>query len=90
MIPQFLLKLLFGQDILSQTGPGIAVRTECDWLRIVYQKMGGNVLDIPRDCCKMYGVRCRNGDVTSINWINQALTGSIPSEIRHLVNLQSL
>jgi hypothetical protein len=90
MIPHFLLKFLFNEDILSQAGQSISAMTDCDWVRIIYQKMGGNVKLIPKDCCSMNEIRCINGYVTDINWNNQLLTGFIPSELGNLVNLQKL
>jgi hypothetical protein len=90
MIPQFLLWLLFTQCILAQTAPDIAAQTDCDWVRIIYEKMGGNVRRVPEDCCIMYGVTCTDGMVTSVVWSSQGLTGSIPEELRNLVNLHKL
>ena len=80
IIPQFLLWLFFNQCIVAQT--------DCHWLRIIYQKMGGNVRWIPEDCRRMDEIICTDGLVTQIRWINQDLIGSIPSEIGNLVNLQ--
>ena len=80
MIPRFLLKLLFGEEISAQ----------CDWVRIIYEKMGGDVNSIPENCCQMDGVSCKDGHVKGILWIEQGLTGSIPQEIGNLVDLQQL
>ena len=82
MIPQLMLWLLFNQCILA--------KTDCDWLVIIYSKMGGDVNSVPRDCCRMDGVRCTDGDVTSISWAGYGLKGSIPPEVGHLVNLEVL
>jgi hypothetical protein len=90
MIPQFLLRLLFTQCILAQTAPDIAVQTDCDWIRIVYKKMRVNSRSIPEDCCIMYGVTCTDGMVTSVDWKSHDLAGSIPEELRNLVNLHKL
>jgi hypothetical protein len=86
MIPKFLLWLLFNQCILAQA-------TECDWVRIIYRKLGGNAQHIPEDCCRMRGVECADGHVVQIDWspwYRQGLKGSIPPEFGNLVNLQKL
>ena len=81
MLLRFLLKLLFGEEISAQ----------CDWVRIIYEKMGGDVNSIPENCCQMDGVECsQDGHITGINWNQQGLTGSIPQEIGNLVNLKKL
>jgi hypothetical protein len=82
MIPQLMLWLLLNQCILAET--------DCDWLRLIYHRMGGDVNSVPRDCCRMDGVRCTDGDVTSIYWEDQGLTGSLPEELGNLVNLRQL
>ena len=82
MISQFLLQLLLTQCILAQT--------DCDWVRIIYQKLGGNVSRILEDCCIMYDVTCTDGMVTEIYWSDQGLTGSIPEELSNLENLELL
>ena len=76
------LNFLFGQDHIS--------RTDCHWVRIIYQKMGGNVKRIPDDCCRRNGIVCTDGHVTTINWNYLGLTGSIPPEIGMLVGLREL
>jgi hypothetical protein len=82
MIHELLLKLFFGKDILAHT--------DCDWLRIVYRKMDKSK-SIPRDCCSMHGIRCNTyGHIKEIDWSNQDLSGSIPSEIGMFVQLESL
>ena len=83
MMTQLLLWPLLTQCILATN--------DCHWLRIIYGKMGGDVSEIPDDCCEMEGVRCnREGQVVIINWSNKDLEGFIPSEIGNLVNLKSL
>ena len=83
MIRQFLLWLLFNQCILA--------KYDCHWLGIIYEKMGGDVSQIPQDCCEMDGVQCtQDGSVTSISWNGKGLTGSISQEIGNLVHLQEL
>jgi hypothetical protein len=53
--------------------------------------MGGDVLNIPDDCCEMIGIKCtQDGHVTKIHWSHQELSGSIPSEIGNLANLEDL
>ena len=80
---QILFLFLFTRCILAHN--------ECDLLKIIYEKLGGNVLDVPEDCCRMNGVTCTvNGHVTAISWSHQNLTGSIPPEIGMLANLQEL
>jgi hypothetical protein len=79
---QLVLGLLLTKCIIAQN--------ECHWLRIIYRKMGGGAV-ISWDCCRMNGVFCtEDGHVTGINWSRQGLTGSIPSEIEKLVNLEEL
>jgi hypothetical protein len=82
MIPHFLFWLLFNQCILA--------KTDCDWLVIIYYKMGGNINSVPQDCCRMHGVECNDGHVTGIYWEDQGLKGSIPKELGNLVNLRWL
>jgi hypothetical protein len=83
MIPKFLLWLLFNQCILAQA-------TECDWVRIIYEKMGGNVLHIPEDCCTMIGIHCAFGRIARIDWSNEELTGTIPPELGNLIVLSHM
>ena len=83
MIPHLILWLLFNQCILA--------KTDCDWLRIIYSKMGGNVNSVPQDCCRMDGVRCtQDGYVKNLFLDSRGLTGSIPQELGNIVNLQKL
>jgi hypothetical protein len=83
MLTQFLSKLF--PFLLIPAQP------DCDWVQIIYSKMGGNVNSIPRDCCRMDGVRCNSdGHVTELIWVYQDLTGFIPPEIGNLANLQKL
>jgi hypothetical protein len=78
---------------------------QCDWVLSIWQKMGGyTILDdfsTKTGCCYylgsatqssgITGVRCRpDGTVTEIIWRNIGLTGSIPGEIKSLVNLERL
>ena len=64
--------------------------SECDWVRIIYGKMGGDVSEIPNDCCEMEGVKCEQGAVTMLRWNQQGLNGCIPAEIEKLTNLKVL
>jgi hypothetical protein len=82
MIPQLMLWLLFNQCILAET--------DCDWLRLIYYKMGGDVNSVPRDCCRMDGVRCTDGYVKNLFLDSRGLTGSLPEELGNLVNLEWL
>jgi hypothetical protein len=82
MIPKLMLWLLFNQCILA--------KTDCDWLVIIYSKMGGDVNSVPRDCCVINGVECTDGYVTGIFLDRQGLTGSLPEELGNLVNLEWL
>ncbi len=68
----------------------IVAVSDCDWVKIIHQKMGGNVSLNPQNCCKMNGVACLDGNVIAIYWINQNLKGLIPPEIGNLVKLQRL
>jgi hypothetical protein len=83
MIPQLMLWLLFNQCILAET--------DCNWLVIIYYKMGGDVNSVPQDCCEIDGVECSDeGDVTAIDWNHQGLKGSLPQELGNLVYLEWL
>jgi hypothetical protein len=83
MISHFLFWLLLSKFILAET--------DCDWLRIIYSKMGGDVQKIPQNCCRMDGVECtEDGYVTAIDWNHQGLSGSIPKELGNLVYLEWL
>ena len=79
MIPQFIKWPWFTECI-----------ADCDWLKIIYQKIGGDVSLIPQNCCRMLGVACQDGHVIGINWSNKNLNGTIQPEIGHLVNLRWL
>ena len=63
---------------------------DCNWVRIVYQKMGGDVSLIPQDCCRMNGVACHDGHVIAINWSNKKLNGTISPDIGNLLKLETL
>jgi hypothetical protein len=82
MLPKILLFLFYTLSISAMT--------DCDWVRIIYQKMGGDVRRIPKDCCKKNGVICAEGHVTGLYWSKQSLVGSIPRELVELVNLEDL
>ena len=82
IITQFMLWLLITKCIVANH--------DCDWVRIIYQKMGGRVSNIPQDCCKMFGVACLDGHVLQITWGYQGLNGHIPPEIGNLVHLKWL
>ena len=83
MMTQLLLWPLLTQCILA--------KTDCNWVRIIYRKIRGNVSEIPPNCCEMDRVRCnREGQVVTINWSNKDLEGFIPPEIGNLVNLKGL
>jgi hypothetical protein len=79
-------------QFLSKLFPylSISAQPDCNWVRIIYEKMGGNVNIIPRDCCQMDGVTCADGHVTELIWVHQDLTGFIPPEIGNLANLQNV
>jgi hypothetical protein len=68
----------------------IVAENDCDWVKIIYQKMGGHYSMIPQDCCRMLGVACLDGKVIEIRWGYNNLNGCIPPEIGHLINLQLL
>jgi hypothetical protein len=67
----------------------VAVR-DCDWVNIIYGKMGGDVSLLPQDCCLLKGVTCLDGHVIRIRWGYQGLNGYIPPEIGNLVHLKWL
>ena len=68
----------------------IVAVSDCDWVKIIYQKMGGDVSRIPQNCCRMAGVTCHDGHVIELRWGYQGLNGYIPPEIGHLINLRWL
>jgi hypothetical protein len=82
MIPQLLLWLLLSNCTLAQT--------DCDWVRMIYYNMGGDVQKIPQNCCEMQQIVCVKEDVTSIFWTGHGLARSIPPEIGMLLKLKSL
>ena len=63
---------------------------DCDWVNVIYRKMGGHVSMIPQDCCRMLGVACHDGHVIAINWSYHKLNGYIPPDIVHLISLRWL
>jgi hypothetical protein len=63
---------------------------DCDWVKIIYKKMGGDVSMIPQNCCRMNGVKCYDGLVIGINWSNKNLNGTISPDIGNLENLNRL
>ena len=79
LLPQFMRKMYVTKNI-----------ADCDWVKIIYHKMGGHVSLIPQDCCRMNGVACFDGHVVHITWVFQGLNGYIPPEIGNLVNLRWL
>ena len=82
MITQLLLWPLLTQCILAET--------DCYWVTIIYGKMGGDISQIPLNCCNMPGVSCDEGRIAALNWDNQGLSGSVPPEIGNLKNLRLL
>ena len=69
----------------------IVAKHDCDWVKIIYQKMDGDIsLNRQENCCKMLGVRCDYGQVIGIHWGYQDLSGYIPPEIGNLINLEML
>jgi len=68
----------------------IVAFSDCDWVKIIYGKMGGNVSLIPQDCCLMARITCHDGHVIRIRWGYQGLNGYISPEIGNLLNLESL
>ena len=83
-------KEMFALIFLLLVTKCIVAAGECDGLKIIYQKMGGDVSIIPQNCSRMLGVACHDGHVIGINWSNNNLNGTIPPEIGHLVNLRWL
>ena len=81
---------MFALIVLLLFAKCIVAENDCDWVRIIYGKMGGHVSLIPQDCCLMNGVTCHDGHVIELRWRYQGLNGYIPSEIGHLINLRWL
>ena len=81
---------MFALIILLLLTKCIVAKHDCDWVKIIYQKMGGDVSMIPQNCCRMLGVACHDGHVVGIYWSNKNLNGIISSVIGNLVNLESL
>lgn len=74
--------LMFTQCILGMT--------DCDLVKQIYQKMGGDVSNI-EDGCNIPGVVCNEiGQVTKLFWSRNDLNGSIPEEIGELSELEYL
>ncbi len=72
----------------------ILAENDCDWVKIIYEKMGGDVSKIPQEnCCEkfeMFGISCHDGHIIQIRWGYLNLDGYIPPEIGNLVHLKSL
>jgi hypothetical protein len=66
--------------------------SECCVVAQIYNQLSPNKVSVssPTSCCNKGGVSCNGEKVTKINWGGQSLTGSIPSELGKLVNLQEL
>ena len=82
IITHCMLWLLFTECIVAVS--------DCDWVKIIYGKMGGHFSMIPQDCCRMLGVACHDGHVIEINWSNKSLNGTISPDVGNLGNLQRL
>ena len=82
IITHCMLWLLFTKCIVAEN--------DCDSVKIIYQKMGGDVSKIPQNCCRMLGVICHDGQVSYIRWGYHNLKGYIPPEIGNLVHLRWL
>lgn len=70
--------------------------TECDALAVLYDSTEGDdwtdhtdwlVTDTP---CSWYGITCDSGHVTGVNLENNNLSGSIPSTLKDLTQLEGL
>ena len=81
---------MFALIILLVLTKCIVAKHDCDWVKIIYQKMGGHVSLIPQDCCRMIGVACHDGHVVHITWDFHGLNGYIPPEIGNLLYLKHL
>ena len=67
--------------------------SQCCWVVRIWELMGKTTSvssTSSNDCCNMGGVTCDASIVTGISWKRLSLVGSIPSDIRNLVNLQEL
>jgi Leucine-rich repeat (LRR) protein len=70
--------------------------SECEALVSLYNSTGGDSWSdnsgwlISTTPCSWYGVGCQNGHVTDLDFHQNWLSGSIPSELGNLADLQSL
>jgi hypothetical protein len=63
---------------------------QCHLVRIAYQEMGGRQ-SVPQNCCDFQGVGCdQDGQVSSIEWSNQALSGQVSIALTNIQNLVML
>ena len=74
--------MLFFTNVLAEN--------DCDWVKIIYEKMGRDISMTPQDCCKIFGVSCHDDRVIQIRWGYHNLNGHIPPEIGNLVHLKWL
>lgn len=90
---------------IAPTPPGAAMCddvtsipvSECQALVSLYSSTNGDSwtdntgwLVVGSDPCDWFGVACWSGSVTDVDLVNNALTGSIPSELANLGGLESL
>ena len=82
------ITLFFGLIFLHSAAAG-----DCETVVSLWTNWGKTTTVDPNDptaCCSMTGVTCDGEKVTAIDWSSQGLSGSIPSAIGNLVNLQFL
>jgi len=80
------ITLFFGLIFLR----AVAAAGDCETVVSLLTNWGKTDLTDPTACCWMDGVTCDGEKVTYINWSYQDLSGTIPSTIGNLVNLQLL
>lgn len=82
MFIHLLIWLLSTQFILAET--------DCDWIKIIYKKLGSDISNVD-DCCSLDHITCdEESRVITIIWDSTDLTGYLPPEIGNFVNLKHL
>ena len=83
------ITLFFGLIFLR----AVAAAGDCETVVSLWTSFGKTTTVDPNDptaCCSMEGVICDGEKVTYIDWTFQSLSGSIPTDIGNLVNLEYL
>jgi hypothetical protein len=89
----FLLVIVMISPAKAQTKTCDSSSPQCCWVVRIWQLMGKRTSVLSTSstgCCFMSGVTCSGSKVITIDWNNRNLTGSIPSDIENLVNLDGL